>query len=172
MLGYSFGADVALRTAIQHPALVRRLVVVSTPAKREGWHPEVVAAMDQMSAEAAEMLKQSPLYEAYARLAPRPQDFTVLVGKTAELKKADYDWTDEIAAVTAPTLLVFADADAVRPAHMVEFYGLLGGGLRDAGWDGSGRSAARLAVLPDATHYDILASPALTGAVLPFLDQE
>jgi pimeloyl-ACP methyl ester carboxylesterase len=170
LMGYSLGADVALRTAIQHPDLVRRLVVVSTPTKRDGWHPEVVAAMGQMSAEAAEMMKQSPVYEAYARLAPRPQDWQMLVGKTAELKKLDYDWTAEIAAVTSPTLLVFGDTDAVRPAHMVEFFGLLGGGLRDAGWDGSGRSAARLAVLPSTTHYDILMSPALTGAVLPFLD--
>jgi pimeloyl-ACP methyl ester carboxylesterase len=83
---------------------------------------------------------------------------------------SDYDWTAEIPALAAPTLLVFGDADAVRPAHIVEFYGLLGGGLRDAGGDGAGRSAARLAVLPGVTHYDILTSPVLAAAVLPFLD--
>jgi hypothetical protein len=66
-------------------------------------------------------------------------------------------------------MLVFADADAVRPAHIVEFYALLGGGLRDASWDGSGRSVARLAVLPGHTHYDIFASADLPAAVIPFL---
>jgi hypothetical protein len=67
-------------------------------------------------------------------------------------------------------MLVYGDADAVRPAHIVEFYALLGGGLRDANWDGSARSVARLAVLPSHTHYDIFASPDLTSAVIPFLD--
>ncbi|GAA1227274.1 alpha/beta hydrolase [Kitasatospora nipponensis] len=170
VLGYSVGADVALRTAIQHPALVRRLVVLSTPFRRDGWHPEVVAAMDRMSAQAAEPMRQSPIHGLYARVAPRPEDWPVLVGRISELKKQDYDWTAEVGAITAPTLLVFADADAVRPAHMVEFFALLGGGLRDAGWDGSGRPASKLAVLPGATHYDILASPSLPAALLPFLD--
>ncbi|ACZ92000.1 alpha/beta fold hydrolase [Streptosporangium roseum] len=170
MMGYSLGADVALRATVQHPHAVRRLVLVSTPFKRAGWHPEVVAAMDRMSAETAEAMKHSPIYELYSRLAPRPQDWPVLIGKIAELKKQDYDWSAEISSITAPALLVFGDADAVRPEHMMEFYGLLGGGLRDAGWDGAGRSIARLAVLPGATHYDILTAPGLAATVLPFLD--
>lgn len=69
-------------------------------------------------------------------------------------------------------MLVYGDADAIRPAHIVEFYGLLGGGLRDANWDGSRRSVARLAILPGYTHYDILSSADLTRAVIPFLDVE
>ncbi|MEV6248724.1 alpha/beta hydrolase [Streptomyces sp. NPDC051742] len=169
LLGYSTGADVALRTAIQHPRAVRRLVVVSTPCRRDGWHAEVVAAMDGMSAQAAEMMRRSPVHELYARLAPRPEDWPVLVARTAELKRRDYDWSAEIPSITAPTLLVFGDADAVPPAHIAEFYALLGGGLRDGGFDGSGRSTAQLAILPGAGHYDILAHPALTAVVAPFL---
>jgi len=37
IMGFSLGGAVALRTAIQHPELVERLVLVSTPFKREGW---------------------------------------------------------------------------------------------------------------------------------------
>ena len=48
----------------------------------------------------------------------------------------------------APTLLVFADADAIKPEHMFEFYRLLGGGTRDAGLDGKGRVVHQLAVIP------------------------
>ena len=40
VMGYSFGAATALRTAIQHPDLVRRLVVTSIPCRRDGWYPE------------------------------------------------------------------------------------------------------------------------------------
>ena len=82
----------------------------------------------------------------------------------------DYDWSAGVAAIKAPTLIVFSDADAVRPAHMVEFFGLLGGGKKDAGWDGSGVSNARLAVLPGTTHYDIFMSPMLAPIITSFLD--
>jgi pimeloyl-ACP methyl ester carboxylesterase len=170
VMGYSLGGAVALRIAIQHPELVRRLVLVSIPCRRDGNHPEVITAMDQMTPEIAEMMKQSPPYTLYSSIAPRPEDWPVLIAKTSDLLKVDYDWTAETAQLTAPTMFVFADADSVRPAHIVEFFGLLGGGLRDAGWDGSARPTARLAVLPGTTHYDVFMSPLLAAAVIPFLD--
>jgi pimeloyl-ACP methyl ester carboxylesterase len=172
VMGYSLGGIVALRTAIQHPQVVRRLVLVSVGFRRDGSHPEVVQNMDQFSPELAPVLQQSPLYERYARLAPRVEDWPVLIAKTAELLHAAYDWTAEVERLQPPTMLVFADADSVRPAHIVEFYALLGGGLRDANWDGSLRPTARLAILPGTTHYDVYASPALAPAVVPFLDAE
>src|SRR5215207_10746819 len=83
------------------------------------------------------------------------------VANTGRLRvlKVDYDWTEEVGRITAQTLLVFADADSVRPAHIVEFYALLGGGLPDAHWDGSLRPAKQLAMLPGLTHYDISTPP-------------
>jgi pimeloyl-ACP methyl ester carboxylesterase len=170
LMGYSFGAATALRTAIQHPELIRRLVIVSVPCKRDGWFPESLAGMDQMGPAFAEAMKQSPIYEAYARVAPRVEDWPVLVGKMGDLLRQDFDWSAEIAKITAQAMLVYADADAVRPAHIVDFYALLGGGLRDANWDGSARSVARLAILPSHTHYDIFGSPDLANVVIPFLD--
>jgi pimeloyl-ACP methyl ester carboxylesterase len=170
LMGYSFGAATALRTAIQHPHLVRRLVIVSTAYRRDGWYPESLAGMDQMGSQLAGMLMQSPVYDGYARVAPRVEDFPVLLDKTGELLRRDFDWSAEIAAITAPVMLVYADADAVRPGHIVEFYALLGGGLRDANWDGSLRPVTRLAILPGHTHYDLFASPDLPAAVVPFLD--
>jgi pimeloyl-ACP methyl ester carboxylesterase len=170
LMGYSLGGGVALRTAIRHPGMVRKLVVVSEACKKNGWYPEVVAAMAQVNAAAAEPMKRSPIYQVYARVAPRPEDWPVLLDKIGSLVRKDYDWTKEVAAIQAPTLLGFGDADAIRPAHMVEFFELLGGGQKDPGWDGSGMSKARLAILPGLTHYNIFASPALAAAVVPFLD--
>lgn len=172
VLGYSLGGGVALRTVIQYPALVRRLVLVSTPCRYDAFFPEVAAATGQMTAELAEMMKQAPIYQAYAQLAPRVEDWPVLVAKTGALVSSEYDWTAEAAAITAPTLLAYADADSFSPASMVEFYGLLGGGQRDAGWEGSGlppRSPSQLAILPGTSHYDIILSPALLAAVVAFL---
>jgi len=170
VMGYSLGGGVALRTAIQHPGVVRKLVVVSAAFKREGWYPEILAGMAQMGPGAAEPMKQTPMYQLYARIAPRPGDWPVLLTKLGELLRKDYDWSKEVAAIKAPTLLVFGDADAVRTAHAVQFFELLGGGKKDAGGDGSGMSTARLAILPGLTHYNVFASPALASSVTPFLD--
>jgi pimeloyl-ACP methyl ester carboxylesterase len=170
VMGYSLGGKVALRLGIQHPGRVRRLVLVSVAFRRDGSHPEVLQAMDQMSVAAAEPMKQSPLYAAYAQVAPRVEDWPVLIGKVADALKVDFDWTAEIANITAQTLLVYADADSVRPAHIVEFFGLLGGGLRDAGWDNSAKPSNQLAILPGRSHYDVYLSPALPPIVVSFLD--
>jgi pimeloyl-ACP methyl ester carboxylesterase len=170
VLGYSLGGEVTWRLAIQHPDTVRRIVVISTPCRRNGSFPEVVAAFDAMSAEMAPMMEPSPAYQHYAKVAPRPEDWPVLIGRTADMLKVDFDWTEEVARIEAPTMLVFADSDSVMPEHVVELFHLRGGGLRDAGWDGSAQPVARLAVLPGRTHYDIIGAPGLVPAILPFLD--
>ncbi len=170
VIGYSLGGGVALQTAIRHPDLVRKLVLVSTPCKRQGWYPEVLAGMAQMGPGAAEPMKQTPMYQLYAAIAPRVDDWPVLLTKLGDLLRQEYDWSPAVAQIKAPTLLVVGDADSVRTAHAVAFFELLGGGQRDAGWDGAGMSNARLAILPGVTHYTIFALPALAATVTPFLD--
>ncbi len=65
---------------------------------------------------------------------------------------------------------MFGDADAVRTAHAAAFFELLGGGKKDGGYDGSGISRARLAILPGVTHYAISSSPILVSTATRFLD--
>jgi pimeloyl-ACP methyl ester carboxylesterase len=170
LMGYSLGAGAVLRAAIQHPEMVRKLVLVSTPFRRDGWFPEVREAMSSGSPESAEAMKQSPMYQNYARIAPRPQDWTVLFAKLGEMLRRDYDWSAEVMKMTTPTMIAVGDSDSVRPDHAVEFYKLLGGGREDAGWDGSRMPKAKLAVLPGTTHYNIFMSEALVQAVRAFLD--
>jgi len=169
IMGFSLGGAVALRIAIQHPKLVERLVLVSTVFKRSGWYPEMAAAMDAMGPETAEPLKRSPMYETYVRIAPRTEDWPVLVTQLTTALKIDYDWSADVAKLPMPVMIVVGDADGVSPSHAVEFFGLLGGGKRDANWDRSGMTHHRLAILPEATHYDINVNPALSQAVIPFL---
>lgn len=170
VMGYSLGGGVALRAAIQYPELVRKLVLVSTPCKRDGWYPEVLAGMAQMGPQVAEPMKQTPMYELYASIAPKPENWPVLLTKVGDLLRQDYDWSQEVAAIKAPTLIVVGDADSVRTAHAVEFFELLGGGKADGGWDGSGMSNARLAILPATTHFTPFSSPMLASVVTSFLD--
>lgn len=165
VMGYSLGGGVALQTAMRHPESLRKLVVVSAAFKRDGWYPEVLAAMAQMGPAAGEQMKQSPLSKLYPNV-----NWAVLFTKLGELLRKDYDWRREVAGIKSPTMLVFADADAIRPAHIIEFYGLLGGGQKDAGLDGSGRSTNQLAVLPGLTHYTASSAASLATVVGSFLD--
>jgi pimeloyl-ACP methyl ester carboxylesterase len=172
VMGYSLGGLVTIRLAIQHPELLDKVVVISSPFKRKGWFPDLLAQQDQMGSATAEMLKQSPLYQSYSKLAPKPEDWTRLVTKMSVAIQRDYDWSKEVAGIKLPVLLVAADADGVMLEHMVEFYKLLGGGLKDAGWDGSGRAASQLAIIPNQTHYDLFTSPLLPGVIVPFINKK
>ena len=170
LFGYSLGGGVALQMAIRHPELVRKLIVVSAPCKRQGWYPEVLTNMASMTAATAAAMIGSPMQRAYAHVAPRSDDWPTLVDRIGQLLRQEYDWSTQLAALKIPTQLVFGDADSVRASHIVEMFQLLGGGQQDAGWDGSGMSNARLAVLPATTHYNVFTSPLLTPSILPFLD--
>jgi len=167
LMGYSLGGGVALQTAIRHPEMVRKLVIVSAPFRRDGWYPEVLAGMARMGPGAAEMMKQSPLSKMYPNV-----NWVTLFSKLRDLLAKDYDWSQQVGAIKSPTMLVFADADAVRPSHIVEFFGVFGGGKQDAGIDGSKRPASRLAILPGLTHYNISSAADLANAVNPFLDDK
>ena len=171
LLGFSLGGGVALRTAIQHPEVVNRLVLVSTPFRRSGWHPEMAAAMSQMGPEVAEPMKQSPMYAVYREIAPDVDAWPVLVEQLTTLLHLDYDWSAEIPGLPMPVMIVAGDADGLPPSHAVDFFALLGGGLRDAVYDRSGMTHHRLAILPGVTHYDINLVPTLADTAIPFLDE-
>ena len=169
LLGYSLGGGASLRCAIQHPDLVRRVTLVSAAHRRDAWYPEVLAAMGQINGAAFDMLSRSPLYEEWSKVAPEGASFPALMDRTGELLRRPYDWTDEVKDLAMPTLLVYADADSIPAAQVAEFFALLGGGQRDAGWDGSLAPTNHLAVLPGLTHYNIFTSPQLLPIVEAFI---
>ncbi len=171
VVGYSLGGGVSFFTAVKHPDQVRRMVMVSTNVRRSAIYPEMLAQQG-LGPEAAEFMKDTPMYRLYHRVAPRPEDFGRLLGKMGASMAKDFDFSDAVRELTVPTLFACADADMFPPSHAVEVFGLLGGGQRDGGWMGEGRPAGghALAIVPGATHYDVFASPVLTAAILAFLD--
>jgi pimeloyl-ACP methyl ester carboxylesterase len=173
VMGYSLGGGAAFFTAARHPEVVRRLVLVSTNIRRSAIYPDMLAQQGQVGPEAAESMKDTPMYQLYQRVAPRPEDFPRLLGKIGEEMAKDFDFSDEVRGLQTPTLFVAADADMFPPSHAVEVFGLLDGGKRDGGWMGEGRPAGghALAILPGLTHYSIFASPLLAQAAISFLDQ-
>ena len=168
LLGLSLGGGASLRCAIGYPELVRRLVIVAAPCRRDAWFPEVLAGFDGMTSALFDMFRQGPGYAEYVKAAPDPDAFPSLMDKYGELLRQPYDWSSEVAALAMPVMLAYADADAIPPSETARFYGLLGGGLRDAGLDGAARPVARLAIIPGRTHYDVIDSPVLAQVVADF----
>jgi pimeloyl-ACP methyl ester carboxylesterase len=101
-----------------------------------------------------EDLAGSPWQEEYARIAPRPEDWPMLVAKTTQHDREFVGWSAEsIRSIRAPTLIIVGDSDIVRPEHAVELFRLLGGGV--AG-DLIGLPRSQLAVLPGTTHETLV----------------
>jgi pimeloyl-ACP methyl ester carboxylesterase len=130
------------------------------------------AQQGQVNAAAVEFMKDTPMYQLYQRVAPRPQDFPRLLDKMGASMAHGFDFTAEVRGLQVPTLIVAADADMAPPSHYVEVFKLLDGGLRDGGWMGEGRPKGghALAILPGLTHYNIFSSPLLAAVTLAFVD--
>jgi pimeloyl-ACP methyl ester carboxylesterase len=174
VVGYSLGGGVAFQTAVKYPNQVRRLVAVSANIRRDAIPAEMLAQQGQVSAAAVEFMKDTPMYQLYQRVAPRPEDFPRLLNKIGESMSKDFDFSEEVRGLKVPTLIVAADADMAPPSHYIDVFKLLDGGLRDGGWMGEGRPKGghALAILPGLTHYNIGTSPLLAAVTLSFLDEQ
>jgi pimeloyl-ACP methyl ester carboxylesterase len=167
VLGFSLGAEIALQTAIRHPEAIRKLVVVSGRFRADGEYPEI-RAFEQSFAPDMPML--APLRDAYLAASPSPDGWATLVAKMRQLLAEEFDWSAQVAAITAPILVVVGDADTVPVAHAVELFARLGGETAAAAM--GNRSQAQLAVLPGTTHFSIVQLAELPAIVSQFLSGE
>lgn len=170
VVGYSFGGGAGFRLAVQHPAKVRRLVIASAGFAQDGYYPEMLPMQAQVGAAMADMMKDTPMYKSYAAIAPNPAEFPKLLDNMGALMRKPMNWADDVKRLKMPVMLVFGDSDMFRLEHVVEFYKLLGGGQRDAGWMREHMAQNRLAILPNLTHYEMFMAPELVTTVLPFID--
>ena len=171
VVGYSLGGGVALMTATRYPHLVDRAVIASIYLRPDVIDPALRAQQGQVNAAAAEFMKDTPMYQLYQKVAPRPEDFGRLLDKIGDSMKDGYDYTEDVRSLQVPTLLAAADADQAPPSHYADMFKLLDGGLRDGGWMGENRPKGghALAILPGLTHYSLFASPLFAAVTLDFL---
>jgi pimeloyl-ACP methyl ester carboxylesterase len=166
--GYSFGAEVALRAAIQHPSKVRRLIVISTAFAKRGWYRQAQEGMAGVNAGLAPAMKDTPTGK-FAQHWPQPERFAQLLDKMGKMLAEDYDWKREVEALRMPVMLIFADHDSVSAAHIAEFFALLGGGISEPGWQETKFTNARLAIIPGYSHYDFMTSKEIAPLMEKFL---
>jgi pimeloyl-ACP methyl ester carboxylesterase len=165
VLGYSTGAAVALELAITNPELVNQLVLISGVYEKAGARKELLEMMPKLT---AEMMKQSPWYAAYKKVAPK-DTFDQLVEKVKSIDDTK-SWPEaKIRALKMPVQLIVADSDILYLDHAVKFFRLLGG---DVAGDLVGKPKSQLFIVPGATHVTMVfeKSPLIGSVVVDFLD--
>jgi pimeloyl-ACP methyl ester carboxylesterase len=148
LVGYSAGAMVALRVAVDRPELVDRLVLISG-----GFHRDGVILRPT-----ADAPPPPQLVAAYAEVSPDGADhLQVVIAKIARSVAEDPGLTvADLGVVACPTLVMVGDDDNVTLEHTLALYR----GLRNA----------QLAVVPGASHLLLLEKPELcTRLVTDFL---
>ncbi|MBS1598899.1 MAG: alpha/beta hydrolase [Bacteroidetes bacterium] len=132
-LGFSNGGTTTLTIAIRHPAIVNKIVVVSSNYKREGMVPGFFEGLQNAT------LKDMPaaLQAAYLKVAP-VNNLQTMFEKDRQ-RMADFKDIndDDIKSIKAPALLMVADRDVVTSEHVVKMSHLI--------------SNSRLVILP-GTH--------------------
>jgi len=81
ILGYSLGGEVAAQVAIRQPKMVRKLVIVSSAFKFEGWSPETRAVFPMIT---PEIFAKTPIKTEYDRLAPDTTHWSQFIKKMVQ----------------------------------------------------------------------------------------
>jgi pimeloyl-ACP methyl ester carboxylesterase len=171
VMGYSQGGGVALQLAVRHPTLVNKVVSVSAAYRKDGWYPAVAKAHEGLNAKA---FAGSPVEEAFKKHTPDPKAFEAYIEKMKVLNINYPNITDaQMRAISAKTMVIVGDADAVRLEHAVAMFKLRGGGDEEAPATGmlTKVPAARLVILPATSHIGISGEArVLESMVTPFLE--
>lgn len=171
VLGYSQGGGVALQLAIRHPSLVNKLVSMSATYRQDGLYPSVLAGIKGLSATA---FGGTGVEKAFKEHTPDPTAFDAYVEKMKVLNSVDQNISDaQMRSISANTMVIIGDADAVKPEHALAMFTLRGGCDEEAAASGMLQKvpAARLVILPATSHIGISAAAAvLVPMVSAFLD--
>lgn len=171
VLGYSMGASTAIALAVRHPGQVGKQVILSGTSRLDGWYPEVLAGIAELT---PATFAGSPIETGYRSLSPTPDKFPKLVENIKTLDATPFAYSDEqVRAIPGKTMVIIGDADGVTLDHAIALFKLRGGGDIAAATQGFMTEApkARLAILPATSHIGIMSEvPAIVATVVPFLD--
>lgn len=167
VMGYSLGGTVAYAFAIGHPAMVKKMTLLSTVYKYKGWQQEV---LDILRTFKPEFFDETPLKPAYEKVAPDPGHWRAFVTKYLKFDEQDFDLgADNVKAIKAPLLLIMGDNDGVDLQHKADMYRLAGGGVFG---DMAGLPKSQLAILPGTTHVSLMMeTEKLISIINPFLSK-
>ena len=171
VMGYSQGGGVALQLALRHPTLVNKLVSLSATYRKDGWYPSVMEGIEALSASS---FAGTPVEKAFKEHTPDATAFDAYLEKMKVLNIDDQNISDaQMRSISAKTMVIVGDADAVKPEHALAMFKFRGGGDEEAAASGTLQKvpAARLVILAATSHIGISGeSAALVPMVSAFLD--
>jgi len=160
--GYSFGGQVAYQFAIQSPKRLRKLVIISSTHKTEGWVAEISGVFKQMK---PEHFENSPMQDAYNAVAPDKANWTKFLQQMMTAAAEPFNLGDDnIAKITAPVLIISGDNDGMDKVELAKTYKLLGGGVSA---DLQAMPKSQLAIVPNQSHVSLMKQ---TKIILGYLD--
>ena len=148
--GYSMGGSIAYQFAVQSPKRLRKLVIISSTYKTDGWLPIVNTAFEDFK---PEFFDNTPLKTAYDAVAPDTTKWTKFLKQMFDFAKVPFNCGDSnIAKITSPVLIISGDNDGVDKVELMKTYQLLGGGITA---DLEPMPKSQLAIVPSQGHVSL-----------------
>ncbi len=160
--GYSMGGSVAYQFAVQSPKRLRKLVIISSTYKSNGWRPEVTNAFKNFK---PEFFTNTPFHTAYDAVAPDKTKWTRYLEQMFAFAATPFNMGDSnIAKITSPVLLISGDNDGLDKIELIKTYQLLGGGVSA---DMGPMPKSHLAIVPSQGHVSLMMQ---TTTILNYLN--
>jgi pimeloyl-ACP methyl ester carboxylesterase len=160
LVGWSDGAITALLAGISRPDLVKRLVCVSGLFNANSQSSEDLKRIRSLTPESFRKIMPT-LVRRYDEISPDgPTHFPVVLEKTERLWLNEPKIAkEELAKISAPTLVMVGDRDSISIEHTLELFRSIKG--------------AQLCVIPGTTHFLMSEKPDIVNkATLGFLTTE
>ncbi len=162
VVGYSMGGSVAYQFAVQSPKRLRKLVIISSTYKTDGWLPIVNTAFEDFK---PEFFDNTPIKAAYDAVAPDKTKWTKFLKQMFAFAKVPFNVGDSnIAKIAAPVLIISGDNDGLDKIELMKTYKLLGGGVSA---DLEPMPKSQLAIVPSQGHVSLMMQ---TKTILGYLD--
>jgi pimeloyl-ACP methyl ester carboxylesterase len=165
ILGFSYGGTVAFQFAIQHPAMTKKLIIISSTYKSEGWLDIMYTMLAGIKPDAFD---NTPIKSEYLKVAPDTSNWHKFIATMLKFSAEKFNLGDDkIKNIKAPVLLIMGDNDGTDKKVLAETYSLLGGNVFG---DIVGIPKSQLAILPAKGHGTlIMDTQAITAIVGSFL---
>lgn len=149
--GYSMGGSVAYQFAVQSPKRLRKLVIISSTYKSDGWLKIVNSAFKNFK---PEFFDNTPLKAAYDAAAPDTTKWRKFLEQMINFAGVPFNAGDSnIAKIAAPVLIISGDNDGTDKLELMKTYQLLGGGVSA---DMQPMPQSQLAIVPSQGHVSLM----------------
>lgn len=160
--GFSMGGSVAYQFAVQSPKRLRKLVIISSTYKTDGWLPIVNTAFEDFK---PELFDNTPLKTAYDAVAPDTTKWRKFLKQMFDFAKEPFNCGDSnIAKIASPVLIISGDNDGLDKIELMKTYKLLGGGVSA---DLQPMPKSQLAIVPAQGHVSLMMD---TQTILKYMD--